>query len=164
MLKRAHVVQPIGKFDQQYAYIGRDRQQQLAQILCLRRPARNQIESLDLGQSLDELTNVLAEHLVDLAARCVGVLDRIVQQRDGDGCIVELEIGKDSGHFQRVRKVRIAIGTLLRAMLLHGIYVGLVQQAFVRIRIVAHHPLDQLVLTHHDVQIPRKRNAAEGDA
>ena len=89
MVERAHVVQPVGELDQQDANILGDRQQQLAQVLRLLGLLRDEIELLQLGQALDELADVGAEELVDLLARGGGVLDRVVQQRDGDRRLVE---------------------------------------------------------------------------
>ncbi len=108
---------------------------------------------LDLGEALDQPADVLAEHLVDLGAGGVGVLDRVVQERHGDGGVVELEVGQDAGDFEGMGEIGIAIGALLRAMLLHGVDVGLVEQVLVGVRIVARDPLDQLVLAHHGAEI-----------
>jgi len=38
---------------------------------------------------------------------------------------------------------------LLRAVLLHGVHVRLVEQVLVRVRVVTRHPLDKFVLAHH---------------
>ena len=86
---------------------------------------------------------------VDLGAGGVGVLDRVVEQRDRDRRVVELEVGQDAGDFERMREIGVAVGALLRAMLLHGVDVGLVEQVLVGVRVVARDPLDQLVLAHH---------------
>ena len=79
----------------------------------------------------------------------VGVLDRVVQQRDRDRRLVEMHVGQDRGDFERMREIGIAGGALLLAMLLHGIDIGLVEQRLVDVRLVALDPLDKLVLTHH---------------
>ena len=47
----------------------------------LRRLLRDEVELADLGEALDQPADVLAEHLVDLGAGGVGVLDRVVEQR-----------------------------------------------------------------------------------
>ena len=49
VVERAHVVQPVGKLDQQHAHIGCDRQQQLAQVLRLLGLLGDQVEFLELG-------------------------------------------------------------------------------------------------------------------
>ena len=107
------------------------------------------LQPLDLGQAIDDGADLGAEQLVDLGAGRVGVLDGVVQQRHGDGGVVELEVGEDGGDFERMVEVRVARGALLRAVLLHGVDIGLVEQLLVGVRVVGLHPLDELVLTHH---------------
>ena len=79
----------------------------------------------------------------------VGVLDRVVQQRRRDGRVVELQLGQDRGHFQRMREIRIARSALLLAMRLHRVDIGAVEQRLVGVRIVSPDPVDQFVLPHH---------------
>jgi hypothetical protein len=86
-----------------------------------------------------------------------GVEPDRVEERHRDGGIVELEVGQDAGDFERVREIGVAIGALLRAMLLHGIHIGLVEQVFVRVRVVTRHPLDKFVLAHHGAHFRRSR-------
>ena len=96
---------------------------------------------------------------VDLGAGRVGVLDRVVEQRDRDRRVVELEVGQDAGDFERMGEIGVAVGALLRAMLLHGVDVGLVEQVLVGVRVVARDPLDQLVLAHHGRRHPALHGA-----
>ena len=95
------------------------------------------------------MPNLRPEQLVDLLAGGGGVLDRVVQQRDRDGRLVEMHVGEDRRDFERMREIGIAGGAALVAMLLHGIDVGLVEQRLVDVRLVALDALDKLVLTHH---------------
>ena len=149
MVERAHVVQPVGELDQQHAHVLGNRQQQLAQVLRLLGLLRDQVELLQLGQALDQLADIRAEQLVDLLAGRRGVLDRVVQQRDGDRRLVEMHVGEDRRDFERMREIGIAGSAPLVAMLLHGIDIGLVEQRLVDVGLVALNALDKLVLTHH---------------
>ena len=142
-------MQPVGELDQQHAHVVGDREQQLAQVLRLLRLARDEVELLQLGEAVDQRADLRAEHLVDLGAGRAGVLDRVVQQRRGDGGIVELEVGQDRGDFERMGEIGIAGGARLRAMRLHGVDIGAVEQVLVGVRIVGLDPLDQVVLPHH---------------
>jgi hypothetical protein len=90
-----------------------------------------------------------SEHAVDLGARGLGILDRVVQQRGGDRRIVEFEVGEDGGDFERVGEIRIARRTLLLAVRLHRIDVGAIEQVLVGVRIVLANTLDEVVLAHH---------------
>ena len=57
---------------------------------------------LSLVSPSTSCADVLAEQLVDLGARRVGILDRVVQQRGDDRRIVELEVGQDRGDLERM--------------------------------------------------------------
>ena len=149
MRQRAHVVQPVGELDQQHAHVVGDRQQELAQVLRLLRLLGDEVELLELGQALDQRADVVAEHLVDLGAGRGGILDGVVQQGGRDGGVVELEVGQDRRHFERMREIGVAGGALLLAVRLHGVDIGAVEQRLAGVRIVALDALDQVVLPHH---------------
>ena len=149
VLDRAHVVQPVGELDEEDADVLRDGEQQFAEVLRLLRLARDELQPLQLGDAFHELADRRAEELVDLVAGGAGVLDRVVQQRDRDGGIVEPQVGQDGGDFERMGEIGVAGGALLRAMLLHGVDIGAVQKLLVDLRVVGRHPFDELVLTHH---------------
>ena len=116
---------------EQHADVAGDGDQQLAEVLRLLGLLGDEVEPLDLGQAIDERADLLAEHLVDLGARDVGILDHVVQQGRGDGGVVELELGEDRRDFERMGEVGIAGGALLVAVRLHGVDVGAVQQRLV---------------------------------
>ena len=149
MVEGTHVVEPVGELDQENANVLRNRQQQLAQILGLLGLLGNKVQLLELGQPFHQLAHVRTEQFVDLGAGRGGILDRVVQQGDRDGRLVEMHVGEDGSNFERVRKIGIAGSTLLVAMLLHGINIGLVEQRLVDVGLVALHALDKLILTHH---------------
>ena len=133
-------MQPVGELDQQHPHVVGDRQQELAQVFGLLGLLGDEVELLELGQALDQRADVAAEHLVDLGAGGVGVLDGVVQQRRRDGGVVELEVGQDRRDFERMGEIRIAGGALLLAMRLHGVDIGAVEQRLVGVRIVAPAP------------------------
>jgi hypothetical protein len=147
--QRAHVVQPVGELDQQHANVIGDRQQQLAQVFGLLGLARHQLQPLQLGESLNQCTDLVAEDLVDFRAGGFGILDGVVQQCCDNGGIIELEVGEDRGHFQRMREIGIAGGAGLGAVRLHGVDVGAVQQIFVGVGVIGTDPFDEVVLSHH---------------
>ena len=131
IFERAHIVQAIGELDQQHAHVVGDGKQKLAQVLGLLGFLGDEIEPLQFGQALDQKPDLMAEQAVDLGARGVGILDRVVQQRGRDGGVVELEPGEDGGDFERMRDIGIAGGALLLAMRAHGIDIGAVEQVLV---------------------------------
>jgi hypothetical protein len=145
----AHIVQAVGQLDEQHAHVGGDGEEELAEVLRLGLFPAHQVEPLDLGQAVDDLADIRAEELVDLGPRRIGVLDGVMQQRHGYRRIVELQIREDRCDFERMGEIRVARGAPLRAVLLHGVDVGLVEKRLVGMRVIRLHPLDELVLTHH---------------
>ena len=109
----------------------------------------DEVEPLDLGQPIHDLADLGAEHLVDFGASGVGILDGVMQKRDGDARVIKLELGQDGGDFERMGEIGVAGGALLGAVLLHGIDVSPVEQRLVGVRVIGLDPLDELVLTHH---------------
>ena len=120
-----------------------------SKVLRLVRLARHHLQPLKLGHAFHQLADRRAEKQVDLGAGRAGVFDRVVEKRRRDGGIVEPEVGQDRGDFERMGKIGIAGGALLRAMLLHGVDVGAVKQILVDLGVVRRHPFDELVLAHH---------------
>ncbi len=149
-MQRAHIVQAIGELDEQHAHVLGDGEQQLAEILAPARPAsRRDRASSILVRPSTSAADIRAEQPVDFLARRARVLDRVMQHGGDDRRIVELEIGQDRGDFERMRKIRVAGGALLRAMRLHRIDIGAVEQILVGLRIIPPHPLDEFILPHH---------------
>ena len=149
VVERAHVVQAVGELDQKDAHVLGNGEQKLAQVLGLLGLLGDEVELLELGQPLDELAHLGPEQFVDLLARGGRVLDRVVQEGDRDGRLVHMHVGEDGGDFEGMGEVGIAGSALLMAMLLHGVDIGLVEQRFVDVGLVALDALDKLVLTHH---------------
>jgi len=158
VLQGTHVVQAVRELDQQHAHVVGDCQQQLAQVFRLLGLLADEIKSLELRQTLDEAADVFAKQLVDLGAGRRGILDRVVQQGHRNRRLVEMHVGEDGGHLERVRNVGIAAGALLQAMLLHGIDIGLVEESFIGIGLVLLNPFNKLVLPHHAETIPDLKN------
>jgi hypothetical protein len=126
-----------------------DRQQQFAQVLGLLGLARHQLQPLQLGEPLHQRADLVPEDVIDFGAGGLGVLDGVVQQRRDDGGVVELEIGEDRRDLERMREIRIAGCAGLRAVRLHRVDVGAVQQVFVGVGVIRPDALDQIVLPHH---------------
>ena len=114
--QRAHIVQAVGELDEQHANVVGDGEQELAQVLGLLGLPGNEFELFQLGQTLDQAADIMAEQAVDLGAGGVGILDGVVQERRRDGGVVELEIGEDRGDFERMREIGVAGIAFLLAM------------------------------------------------
>jgi hypothetical protein len=130
-VERPHVVETIGELYEQHPDVGRDREEELAQVFGLGFLAGDEVEPLDLGEAVNDGADLVAEQLIDLGAGGVGVLDGVMEERDGDRRVVELQIGEDGGDFERMDEIGVAGGAKLRPMLLHGVNVGPVEQLVV---------------------------------
>jgi hypothetical protein len=148
-VQRAHVVQPVGELDQQHADVLAHRQQELAQVLGDALVVGQLLDLGQLGDPVDELGDVGAEHLLDFIDRRQRVLDGVVEQRGDDRLLVELEVGHQPGDLDRVAEVRVAAGALLRAVLLHREHVGAVEQRLVGVGVVGLDPFHKFVLAQH---------------
>ena len=148
-MERAHVVQPVGKLDQQHADVVAEREQELAQVLRRALVFRLRLDLAELGDAVDQPRNVLAEQSLDLFGRGERVLDRVVEDRGDDRLVVELEVGEDARDLDRVAEIGVAGGAHLRAMGLHREDVGAVDHPLVRVGIVGPYPFDQLILSQH---------------
>ena len=73
-----HVVQPIGELDDQHTSVLGDRQHHLARRRCLLGFLGVEVHSVELGDTIDDVCDVVAELLGDGFQIDRGVLDRIV--------------------------------------------------------------------------------------
>ena len=102
-------MQPVGQLDQDHARILGDRQQQLAVVLDLPLLASSRSGNLAILVRPSTIARSPSPNsALDVLERDVGVLDDVVQQAAGDGRRIELQVGEDVGHFDRVRDVRLA--------------------------------------------------------
>ncbi len=83
-MQGAHIVEAVGELDQQHAHVLGDGEEKLAQVFRLRRPHRDEVEALQLGEALDQGRDLMPEELVDLLARRRRILDGVVEHRGDD--------------------------------------------------------------------------------
>ena len=111
--ERAHVVETVGELDQQDPDVARHGHDHLADVLGLLLLASLELDPLQLGQPVDDARDLLAELLLDLGHRDVGVLHRVVQQRGGDRRRVQVQVGQDRGDGDRMHDEVLAGEPLL---------------------------------------------------
>ena len=144
----AHVVQAVGQLDQQHPHVARNGQDEFAQVLGLARMLGLKLQPRQLGHALDQDGDLLAEHVRNIVAGGRGVLDHVVQQGGDDGRRVQPIVGQDARDLDRVGEIGIARGPQLRAVHLHRIDIGAVQQRLIGGRVIGLDRLDQFELAH----------------
>ena len=135
-------MQPVGELDEEHPQVFAHRQEELAQVLRRALVVGQLLELGELGHAVHQPGNVGAELRLDILDRRQRILDRIMQQRGDHRVLIELEVGHQAGDLDRMAEVWIAAGTLLGAVLLHGVDVGAVEQRLVGIGLVGLDPLD----------------------
>ena len=105
---RAHVVQAVRQLDDQHPQVLRHRDEHLAHrggLLCL---LGVELDPIELGDAVDDHRDLVTELALDVGQRDAGVLDGVVQQRRGDGDVVQAQLGDDLGHRDGVGDVGLA--------------------------------------------------------
>ena len=106
--ERAHVVQAVRELDQNDAYVARHGEQHLAEALGLMLLVGGELDAVELGDTVHQLGDALAELARDLALGDRRVFHDVVQQRGGQRLRVEMQLGEDVGDRERVDDVGIA--------------------------------------------------------
>ena len=162
---RPHVVQPIGELDDQDPQVAGHRDEHLAHRRRLLGLARVELDPFQLGDAVDDRGDLLAEPAFDVGERDLGVLDRVVEQRGGDGDLVESDVGHDARHGEGVVDVALAAGPELAAVRLGGHFVGPADRGDRRLRVaaaVAGEQRGQLDRCRGLVVPPPRENAVDG--
>ena len=111
--------------------------------------SRLRLDLGELGDPVDQPRDVLAEQLLDLVGRRERVLDRVVQDRGDDRLVVEMQVGEDAGHLDRMAEIGVARGAGLGAVRLHREDIGAVDQRLVGVGVVGPDFLDEFILSQH---------------
>ena len=149
VVERAHVVEPVGELHQEHADVIRHGEQELAHVLGGALALGLRLDLRKLGDAVDQARHGRPEALLDLLVCRHRILDRVVEDGGGDRLVVEVEVGEDARHLDRVAEIRIARGALLAAVRLHREDVGAIEQRLIGIGVVAQDPIDQLILSQH---------------
>jgi hypothetical protein len=111
-------------FTRNHADVLRHRDDHLAEVLGLRDLAALELELADLRDAVDEIGDLLAEHLDHLGPRRERVLHRVVEERGRDRVDVHAQVGEDPGDRHRMGEVGLAALSHLARVRLGGVHVG----------------------------------------
>ena len=118
-------MEAVGELDEDDPQVLRHRHHHLADVLRLLLLIGADRDATQLGDALDQAGHLGAELFFDLVGGKRGVLDGVVEQRRGEGLGVELQVGEDGRHLQRVVDVVLAGQPPLAAVGLGGTLVRL---------------------------------------
>ena len=111
-----HVMQAVGELEQDHPDVLHHREHHLAEALDLHFAAAVEVQLLEFADAIDQRGDLGAELLGDFILGCRRVFDDIVQKCGSDARVVQMEVGKDAGHSERMRDVGIAGLSLLSFM------------------------------------------------
>ena len=123
--QRTHVMQAVGKLDDNDADVLGHGKEHLAQREGLLLVHAVDFDVGELGHAIDELGHRIAKQAGNIGKRGLGILDGIVQQRGAHHIAVHLEIGQNDGHLDGMVDVHLTRAALLVAVLLGSKAIGL---------------------------------------
>ena len=117
VLERAHVVEAVGKLDDDDANVSDHGEQHLANVLGLMVLTVGELDFVELRDAFDDVGDLFAEAATDLLGRNVRIFNCVVQQARGDRGGVHLQVGENLGDFEGMDDVRLAGGAQLTFVL-----------------------------------------------
>ena len=120
----AHIVQAVGNLDKDNAHIVRQGEQHLAEILRLTRCVGIE-DARHLGQSIDHRCNLLAEDMLHILHRVVGILHHVVKEGCNHRFYAQTYlVNNNLCHCNRMQEVRLARTASYTLMCLLGKEIG----------------------------------------
>jgi len=121
---RAHVVQTVGQLDEDDPHVPGHRHQHLAERFGLALLTGRELQLVQLGQPVDHLGRGRTESGDQLGLGDAAVLHGVVHQGRHHGLHVQVPVGHQPGHGDRVGDVGLATGAVLAEVRLVGKLVG----------------------------------------
>jgi len=150
--QRSHVVQTVGKFNDDDANVLGHGEEHLAQRERLLLVHAVDFDVGELGHAIDELGHRIAKQAGNIGERGLGVLDGIVQQRGAHHVTIHLEIGQNDGNLDGMVNVHLTRAALLVTVFLGGKAVGLLHLGeVVLIHIFEAQALQLVVAVRHNL-------------
>jgi hypothetical protein len=142
-------MQSIGELDEDYLDVLYHGQDHLAEILGLPFFMGLKADLADLGHPIYQMGDFVAEALLDFRQGSQGVLHGIVEQTGGDGGHIELHLGQNPGHFERVDEIGFTRTAHLSLVDLGREDIGLLQEPQVCRGIVRFYLFSYVIKSKH---------------
>ena len=149
MVERPHVVKPVGQLDEDDANVVDHRQQHLAEVFGLALFARRKGNGADLRDAFHDMGDLGTEQLGYSRGCRQRVFDDVVEEAGGDGHHVELHVGQQVRHLERMHEIRLARMAHLALVLERRKGVRPAQQLEIRLRAVASNLFEERLETNH---------------
>ena len=125
VFERPHVVQTVSKLDDDDPDVLGHGDEHLADVLRLLLLVGGQRDFTEFGDAVDELGDLIAKNVREVAQSDVGIFDGVVQDGGDDGLMVHTEVEQDARDRDRVHDVGLTGITALVFMGLRSDLVGL---------------------------------------
>ena len=113
---RAHIVQTVGKLDDQHAQVASHGYKHLSHRRRLLGLSRIKLQPLQLRQSINNAGDFGSEIALDIRQRDFGIFDSIVQECSNQRHLVQANFRDNSCHGQRMTDIQLATHTGLMLM------------------------------------------------
>ena len=147
--ERAHVVEAVGELDEDDADVVDHRQEHPPEVLGLLGFLGRERDARQLGDALDDVSDLGAEEFGDPLDGGQRVLDDVVEQAGRHRHGVQSHVGQQVGHFERMDEVRLAGMPHLPLVLPGGEHVRPAEQFQVGVGAVAADLVDQVLEPNH---------------
>lgn len=117
VFERSHVVESICELNDDDSNVCDHREQHLADVLSLMIFAVCEFDFVQLGDTFDDMSDLLPEPVSNLLSGNIGVLNGVVQKTSCDRRRIHLQIGEYLGDLKRMNDVGFAGGAELALML-----------------------------------------------
>ena len=132
VLHGAHIVQPVGDFNEHHPHVLGHGHEHFAQVFHLRLLGGGEASTGQLGDAFYQLRHGGAEDFFDLLVGSVGVLDTVVEQRAQNGILIQTHFCHNLRHGKGVNDVGGAVFALLHPVLDISVVNRLVNQGDIR--------------------------------
>ena len=152
VLHGAHVVEPVGDFDEDDADVLAHGHQHLPQVLHLLLLLGGVVDAGQLADALHQIGDGGGKQLGQLLVGGLGILNGVVQQRRHNGFAVQMQLLRhDLSHRQRVGHKGRAVLAQLRAVQVPGKLIGLPDLLEVSGGVIAPHGVLQMLIHGLDI-------------